>query len=99
MDDRVEIQCRTMDVDLVERAIAYACTEYVKKSGVTPKVSINKEQPLPAGSAGGIIVLSHNGRIRCDNTLETRLEHAMEKMLPKLREHLFGNSPNRRFFD
>lgn len=84
---------------MVETAIKYASNEYAKATGASPQVHVNTEKPLAATGAGGVVGTSHGGRIRCDSTLEKRLEYAMEKMLPTLRVQLFGNSPNRNFFD
>lgn len=97
-DERVSLTCRVQDVVLVEKAISSATKEYTKQTGIRPTVTLESSY-LPADCAGGIMGSSHNNRIRCDNTLEARLEQTFELMLPELRVRLFGHSPGRKFFD
>ena len=40
--------------------------------------------------SGGVVVTNSNGKIRCDNTLDGRLEVTKQGLLPFLREELFG---------
>ena len=40
--------------------------------------------------SGGVVVTNSNGKIRCDNTLDGRLEVTRQALLPFLREELFG---------
>lgn len=42
------------------------------------------------GSAGGVIVLGHGGKIEFDNTLEERLKLLETAALPKIRASIFG---------
>lgn len=101
MDERVIITCRVQDVKLVEKAVVVAKERFAKESGLAtiPTVTIDENVYLPSDSAGGVIAHSHAGRIRCDNTLEERMRHAFELMLPTLRVCLFGESANRKFHD
>lgn len=100
MDERIIIKCRVQDVQLVEKAIAVAKERFAKETGLAmPTMSIDETAYLPSDSAGGVIAHSHAGRIRCDNTLEERMRHAFELMLPTLRVCLFGESSNRKFYD
>lgn len=99
MDEKVTLQCRVQDVLLMEKAIPAACNEYIKASGSRCSVHLDTQTYLSADCAGGVVATSINGRIRCDNTLETRLEQAFEMMLPNIRVRLFGHSENRKFFD
>ena len=39
------------------------------------------------------------GKIRCVNTLESRLELVSNQLLPSVRVALFGRNPNRKFDD
>ena len=84
---------------MIEKSIAYATAKYSKECGKVCQVQIDSRTALPKEYAGGIIASSSNGRIRCDNTLEARLEQCSEQMLPKLRLELFGPSEQRKFFD
>jgi len=50
-------------------------------------------------SAGGVVILGQGGKIIMDNTLDTRLELLKDSSLPAVRETLFGENNNRKFFD
>lgn len=97
-DEKVTITYREADESMVETAIHHATKEYLKASGKRVVASLDSHH-LAADCAGGVIGSSLNGRIKCDNTLEMRLEQAFELMLPEMRVSLFGPSPNRKFFD
>lgn len=99
MEDKVIISCRNQDIQIIEKGISHTVTVFAKESGIRASVSIDTVNHLSAEGAGGIIATGLAGRIRCDNTLETRMEQAVEAMLPTIRVRLFGNSPNRKFFD
>lgn len=99
MEEKFVLTCREQDKSIVEKALAQASEEFRQHTGITCQGSLDSNKCLPADCAGGVIVSSLEGRIKCDNTLETRLEYSFEKMLPTLRVRLFGPSPNRKFFD
>ena len=48
---------------------------------------------------GGVEVIAMKGKIRCVNTLESRLELVSNQLLPSVRVALFGRNPNRKFDD
>lgn len=50
-------------------------------------------------SGGGVEVIAMKGKIRCVNTLESRLELVSNQLLPSVRVALFGRNPNRKFDD
>ncbi|PJF19521.1 ATPase, V1/A1 complex, subunit E domain-containing protein [Paramicrosporidium saccamoebae] len=95
--DKVTVMCRQQDEALVEKAIMNATKEYSKATGTRCAVSMDSQHL--GDCAGGVIATSLGGKVKCDNTLETRLEQTFELMLPDLRVRLFGPSPNRKFFD
>ena len=49
-------------------------------------------------SAGGVLLKGYNSRITVNNTLEERLRLLEERMLPEIRDNLFGKNENRRFY-
>lgn len=49
--------------------------------------------------AGGLIILSGNGKIDVNNTFEERLHLLEAEALPAVRATLFGENKNRRFRD
>lgn len=99
MDPKVVLTCREADRPVAEKALGRALEDFRRETGTTCQVSLDGQKHLPANCAGGVVASSLEGRIRCDNTLEARLEQSFEKMLPTLRVRLFGPSPNRKFFD
>jgi len=50
-------------------------------------------------SAGGVELAIPDGRIKCVNTLESRLELLQQDMLPEIRTLLFGKNENRAFYN
>lgn len=50
-------------------------------------------------SAGGVVIVSGDGKIDIDNTFEARLKLLEDTAGPAVREALFGKNPNRKFFD
>lgn len=95
----LQVRARKADFDLVEKAIVEAAKEYKKETGSEIKATIDKDEALPAESAGGVIVIGGNGKIDMNNTFEARLELLKDSALPAVREALFGKNPNRKFYD
>lgn len=101
-ESQVEVQCREIDVRTVERILEPAAREYEKmildacneKVSVTVKLS-RKQLPGPdigdgtPSCAGGIKISAKDGRIVCDNTLNSRLEVAFADLMPVIRSMLF----------
>jgi len=98
MDDQVRIIVRKSDIDLASNAIKVASQSYKETTKRNIEVELDKENNLPDDGAGGIILTSHFGRIRINNTLEERLLLGQEELLPEIRVLLFGHSPNRKHF-
>ncbi|TPX40494.1 hypothetical protein SeLEV6574_g06591 [Synchytrium endobioticum] len=99
MEAEVTIQCRKVDVSLVQSAMDDAANKYKETLKRPVKLAIDETNPVPDTSAGGLVLSAMDGRIRCDNTFERRLESMTESMMPAVRMALFGPSPNRAFFN
>ncbi len=54
---------------------------------------------LSLSSTGGVVIVSGTGKIDINNTFEARLDLLKESALPAMRKALFGENPNRKFFD
>lgn len=80
----------------MKKASDAAVKKYKDMSGRTS--NIEYKDSLADDSAGGIIGSAMQGRIKVDNTLGERVKILEEKMLPELREDLFGKNPNRKFY-
>ena len=50
-------------------------------------------------SAGGVVIVGGSGKIDINNTFEARLELLKDSALPAMRKALFGDNPNRKFYD
>jgi V-type H+-transporting ATPase subunit E len=101
MENKVLIKCKKHDRELVSNAMVKAAGVYAKEMGLgkEPTLSIDEEAWLDEKSSGGVLLSALEERIKCSNTLESRLELLSEKMLPDIRILLFGPSPNRAFYN
>ncbi|KAJ2723995.1 V-ATPase V1 sector subunit E [Coemansia sp. Benny D115] len=97
-DSRVNVRVRKADADLIDEVVAEAADAY-RKDGKEIEVTVLDGSPLPDTVLGGVRVSALNDRISVDNTLQTRLDLSSDGMLPQLRNILFGQSPNRKFFN
>ncbi|KAK0668574.1 ATPase, V1/A1 complex, subunit E [Cercophora samala] len=98
-EPELQIRARKADYELVKGAIEKAEGEYKEKTGREVKATIDEENEVAEGSAGGVVIVGGNGKIDIDNTLEARLDLLKESALPAMRKALFGENPNRKFFD
>lgn len=96
LEDDIEIRCRKEDFSLVESCFSGASDKYQKlikeqARGVQKKVKfhLNKSNPMPSDSLGGIIGLCHDSLIRVENTLDARIHQEMTQNIPILRNTLF----------
>jgi len=99
MEDSLTVKAKKDDFDLVKKVITSASSAYKETSGRNVKIQLDENDPLPAETTGGVYIVSGNGKIDINNTLEERLQILQEEALPSVRNTLFGPSPNRKFFD
>ena len=85
------VRCRAADVDKVKQAIATVIQQ-------TPGTSLilDSHENLPAAPicAGGVHVISTDGKIVCNNSLDDRLKVAFQNNAPEIRKAIFGANPN-----
>jgi len=98
MEPEVTVFCRAVDLNSVTSAIATATTAYKAETGMDVRATIANNR-LPASSAGGVTLLAQGGKIKVENTLESRMAILEDQMLPQIRVLLFGHSENRTFFN
>ncbi|KAE8350929.1 ATPase, V1/A1 complex, subunit E [Aspergillus coremiiformis] len=98
-EEKVAIRVRTKDSDVTKKAIEEAQKEFKDKVGKDVTVEIDETEPLPEGSAGGVVILGGEGKIEINNTFEERLRLLEIDALPAVRETLFGKNANRKFYD
>ncbi|KAK3844852.1 MAG: ATPase, V1/A1 complex, subunit E [Linnemannia gamsii] len=98
LETEVTVRYRKADKALIEKLLPDLKSRYHEATNQSIDVQL-LEDHLPADAAGGVIVAGNGGRTICNNTLEARLAILEEDMLPVVRDMLFGQSPNRRFFN
>lgn len=98
-EKKVGVRCRKSDKAKVESASKKAAEEYKKNMGSEVEPVVDEKNWLPESSAGGVFILSGNGKIELDNTFEERLRMLETEALPSMRATLFGKNENRRFHD
>ncbi|KAI8872149.1 ATPase, V1/A1 complex, subunit E [Ramicandelaber brevisporus] len=112
LESHVTVVCRPQDVALLRKIVdgGDIQAEYSKATGgrvvniyieSADGGAVTKNDQAAAGkdTAGGLVLLAQNGRVRINNTLGARLDLFSESALPAVRNALFGPSPNRKFFD
>ncbi|CEL93649.1 unnamed protein product [Vitrella brassicaformis CCMP3155] len=108
LEDHVVVRCRECDKGLFDTGlIKSACTKYAQiikdETGADKSVHIEVDKqtflpppPRPGYEgktcSGGVILLAHDSKITCDNTLDTRLSLVVEECKPQIRETLFPQS-------
>jgi len=108
MENTVTLRCRREDLALVQAQVKPAIALYqetaMAAAGVKVHVDVilDKAEFLPPGPtpghvgptcSGGVLLLARDGKIKCTNTLDDRLELAFAKSLPDIRGILFGVRP------
>jgi V-type H+-transporting ATPase subunit E len=99
MEKNIRIRCRQTDVGMVENAMTPALEEFKKATGRNVDIMLDKENFLAQETCGGVELVGFQGKIKCTNTLETRLDLISHQLLPEVRVALFGRNPNRTFTD
>jgi len=92
------VYCRRSDVDLVRAVVGSAASRYEKDMKHKVTVNIDGQSYLSEEIAGGVELAANEGRIRCVNTLDSRLEQLQTAMLPEIRTMLFGVNESRAFY-
>lgn len=101
----MQVKCREVDVDVVRSVLSSAKSEYeetmLRETGKQYSVELEVDTSgnyLPAppveGSnapscSGGVILLSNHGKIRCNNTIDDRLQLTYANCIPVVRSLLF----------
>ncbi|KIM43618.1 hypothetical protein M413DRAFT_443542 [Hebeloma cylindrosporum] len=97
LEPAVTIYSRKSDVDIVKQAATTASRTYKEISG--RDISFEVQGTIAdEASQGGVKLVSGSGRITLDNTMEERLRLLEDKMLPEIRQDLFGKNENRKFY-
>jgi len=96
-EPEVSIQVRKEDLNIINEVLTNVKQDYTKKTGKSVNLTIDQTNFLPpatgegATCAGGVLLVGANGHIRCNNTLDTRLEMAFDGLMPDIRKLLYGD--------
>lgn len=99
IEPTVSLRVRQEDKKLVESLLGRAAADYKDKIKKDVQLKVDAEHNLPADACGGVELVAARGRIKINNTLESRLELIAQQLLPEIRTALFGRNPNRKFTD
>jgi len=96
VDSALKVRCMQKDTEAVQACLEPAREQYAQQTGKqAPPLSIDSMNPLDASiSSGGVIVSTSDDKIVCDNTLDSRLNIVVKKVLPEVRQILFADAQN-----
>jgi len=95
----VVIRTRAQDKALVESLLPEISKQYTASVHKDIHLKVDGDNFLAADTTGGIELLSRQGKIKINNTLEDRLELISAQLVPQIRTALFGRNINRKFTD
>mmetsp|Transcript_42348 Transcript_42348/g.84883 ORF Transcript_42348/g.84883 Transcript_42348/m.84883 type:complete len:236 (-) Transcript_42348:168-875(-) len=104
-EDKVVVQVRKSDASVGATAAKDAAATYKKSTGKDCKVDCDTQNFLPDKNdpvkpcAGGCKLMTPDGRISVDNTLNARLNVVLAQKLPDIKILLFGRSASRTHID
>ncbi|EPY30585.1 V-type H+-transporting ATPase subunit E [Strigomonas culicis] len=84
------VNCRQEDVKEVSGMLQELQAWYKQKNGTPITIQVGKDHLNSDEKWGGVVVVSTDGRIVCDNTLSYRTKNCFEEQLPTVRYHLFN---------
>jgi len=96
LEPEVAIHVRENDAGVATEAAKAAAEQYQEISGREVKFEVIAS--LSSELAGGVKLVNGNNRITLDNTLDERLRLLEDRMLPEIRNNLFGANENRKFY-
>jgi len=96
LDAEVNIHVREVDATAAKQAADAASKQYTEISGRQVKYELITS--LSPDLAGGVRLVNGNNRITLDNTLDERLRLLEDRMLPEIRNDLYGVNENRKFY-
>ncbi|KAL1138779.1 hypothetical protein AAG570_008841 [Ranatra chinensis] len=99
LEPSVTLRTREIDQELVRDVLPAVITRYKEMTGKEISLRVDPENFLPNDTCGGVELLAHGGRIKINNTLESRLDLIAQQLVPQVRTALFGRNPNRKFTD
>ncbi|XP_015908426.1 V-type proton ATPase subunit E [Parasteatoda tepidariorum] len=99
LEKEVSVKCRKQDIPVVESSLKSISDAYQQQVEKPIRITIDKDNCLPSDCAGGVEISAQHGKLKINNTLESRLDMISQQLLPEIRQTLFGSNPNRKFND
>uniref|UniRef100_A0A914BZN6 V-type proton ATPase subunit E n=1 Tax=Acrobeloides nanus TaxID=290746 RepID=A0A914BZN6_9BILA len=99
LEKEVILRCRKEDESLIENILQDILDEQEKICDFKTVVKIDNENFLGNNCSGGVELRTESGKIAVKSTLESRLELIAGQIMPQIRTALFGQNPNRAFFE
>jgi len=99
LEPKIQVRCRQADQAIVQSVLGPAVASVKDKIKMETEVTLDTTSFLPPDCAGGVELLTRQGKIKVDNTLEARLNMVAHNNLPQMRTDLFGANTNRKFKD
>jgi len=96
LENEVIIHVRDVDAAAAKQATDAASKQYTEISGRQVKYEVVTS--LSPDLAGGVKLVNGDKRITLDNTLDKRLRLLEDRMLPEIRNDLYGINENRKFY-
>jgi len=99
LEPTAKIRCRRADLELVKDIKDSCLKEYKEKTNNDCELQIDVDNYLSENCAGGLELTAKGGKIKVENTLESRLGLLSRQMFPEVRTKLFGKNEARKFLD
>lgn len=91
LETKVKIQCREVDSHTISKYIPLIESQYRLHAKKQISLTVD-EKFLPAGILPGVILISGNGKITLNNTLESRVTQIIEFCTPLMSTLFYGTS-------
>ncbi|CAH0552725.1 unnamed protein product [Brassicogethes aeneus] len=98
LEKHVTIKVKQKDREQMKALIPKIQKLYKEKIDCNVTINLD-DNNLGEKCLGGVEVYGLKGRLKITNTFDAKIQMLKEKALPYMRLILFGDNPNRRFFD
>lgn len=95
----VIVTAREIDHSLVHSLFNRAESSYKEATGNQVELILDQKHNLGPETQGGVYLRDRKNRIKVDNTLTTRFNIIVSKIMPEIRQALFGFNKNRKHLD
>ncbi|XP_049800018.1 V-type proton ATPase subunit E-like [Schistocerca nitens] len=93
------LKVRRQDLRMVEHMLPQLYKEYKERVGQEVQIKLMSSEFLRPNILGGVVLTNDRRHILIENTLNTRVQLVCYKLMPKIRDYLFGRNVNRQHDD